>query len=776
MGEIFKLNTTQAYQPASVINLSRRVLNSAEVRVLSKGMKYIPVPKTSKSNIKDSLSQFSRYIQIIYFFSDKPERDPPKFKIPSEWLPPGEEISHIIMDHLNNMSKDINKIKILNKQKSFSKKEIAILEQLKQDTSIIFKPADKGSSIIIQNRENYIWEAEKQLSVQLHYKEIQNPVYPKVENRIIEILDHLKDQKTITYKEYKFLAPPDEPRPRKLYLIPKIHKNINIWQNNIIPPHRPIVSDCSSDTYNLSTYLDYLLSPVSTKHPSYIKDTNDFLNKLKEQTVHPDSYLITLDVESLYTNIDNKDGLEAVREVLNQYPDRSRPDEELLELLSICLENNDFKFNGRWFLQLWGTSMGKKFAPKYANIFMAHFEKKALAKCSKKPDAYFRFLDDIFLLWPYSLEEFDRFLEIFNSQHPTIKFKATINQLEIDFLDVTIFKGPRFQNTGILDTKVYFKPTDTHELLHKSSFHPKHTFKGILKSQIIRFKKICNNNGDFETACDILFSTLIHRGYSRSFIRNIKSQTLTPEIHIIQNRGISKPCSSSNCLICPEFLNLTDHIVDPKGKKHYLEHEMDCNTENIIYCIQCLACKKRYVGQTGDTLRTRFNNHKSEIRNKKDKPLASHFQSCIDLKRLNKLNTPFVKITPLEIVRTLPIPRLNFEEDGGNLAHIYDGNRERNRLLLLQRETFWITKLNTLKPNGLNSGKEAPGFAPFIITHCDQNRKIMDIVAKYFQDIKLRFPTIFRHKLLPAYRRNKNIKDYLVTADLKQAGQVESVG
>ncbi len=51
----------------------------------------------------------------------------------------------------------------------------------------------------------------------------------------------------------------------------------------------------------------------------------------------------------------------------------------------------------------------------------------------------------------------------------------------------------------------------------------------------------------------------------------------------------------------------------------------------------------------------------------------------------------------------------------------------------------------------------------------------MDIVAKYFQDIKLRFPTIFRHKLLPAYRRNKNIKDYLVTADLKQAVQVQLI-
>ena len=731
-------------------------------------MKYIPDPKKPpQSHMKESLFRFSRYIQIIYYFSDKAERDPPTFKIPSEWLPPGEEMCEKMMKTLKEMGDEINDIKIQNKQKPFSKKEIKILETLKKDNDIVFKPADKGSSIVIQNRQNYIWEAEKQLSVPLHYREIQNPIYPQVTNRIIDILYDLEDKKFITKKQYNFFVPPDNPRGRKLYLIPKIHKDRSIWQNSIIPPHRPIVSDCSSDTYNLSIYLDHILTPISNRHPSYIKDTSDFLNKLSKHKVHSDCYLITLDVESLYTNIDNKNGLEAVREMLKQYPDSSRPDEEFLELLSICLENNDFQFNGRWFLQLWGTSMGKKFAPKYANIFLAHFEKKALAKCHKQPQAYHRFLDDLFLLWPHSLKDFDQFLDIFNTQNPTIRFKATIHQFEINFLDVTVFKGPRFHKSGVLDTKVYFKPTDTHELLHKSSFHPKHTFKGILKSQITRFKKICNNKEDFENSCNILFSSLTHRGYSRTFLRMVKTQTLSPRITNIQNKGRSKPCSSRNCLICPEFLNITDFILDSKFNKHYFEHEMDCNTENLIYSIQCLGCKSHYVGQTGDTLRTRFNNHKSEIRTKKDKPLSSHFQNCMSLKRLNKLNQPFLKITPLEIVPKLPLPPIEFDENGEIKEHPYDGNRELNRLRLLQRETFWITKLNTLKPHGLNSGKEAPGMLPFVITHCDQNFKIIETVRKHYHSITLQNPTIFRHHLRPAYRRNKNVKDFLVSADLK---------
>ena len=60
-------------------------------------------------------------------------------------------------------------------------------------------------------------------------------------------------------------------------------------------------------------------------------------------------------------------GLEAVKQIFNNNPDPKRPDKELLELLKINLENNDFEFNSQWYLQTWGTSISKKFAPNYAH-------------------------------------------------------------------------------------------------------------------------------------------------------------------------------------------------------------------------------------------------------------------------------------------------------------------------------------------------------------------------------------------------------------------------
>lgn len=161
--------------------------------------------------------------------------------------------------------------------------------------------------------------------------------------------------------------------------------------------------------------------------------------------------------------------------------------------------------------------MAKKFAPSYANIFMADWERTALSTAPKRPHSYFRFLDDIWGVWTHPIEDFLNFTEHLNNHHRSIKFKYTVDANEVNFLDVVSFKGPGFCETGLLDFRVYFKDTDTHSLLHKHSFHPEHTFRGIIKSQLLRFKRICAQEASFFSAVKTLFSALRQRGYSRSF-------------------------------------------------------------------------------------------------------------------------------------------------------------------------------------------------------------------------------------------------------------------
>ena len=85
----------------------------------------------------------------------------------------------------------------------------------------------------------------------------------------------------------------------------------------------------------------------------------------------------------------------AVRKSFLKYPDALRPDEKILQLLEINLTRNDFEFDGKFYLPIKGMAMGKKFAPVYANIFMAQWQEQALAKCSNKPLHYLRYLGSL---------------------------------------------------------------------------------------------------------------------------------------------------------------------------------------------------------------------------------------------------------------------------------------------------------------------------------------------------------------------------------------------
>ena len=76
-------------------------------------------------------------------------------------------------------------------------------------------------------------------------------------------------------------------------ILPKTHKE----RDEKLPigyPGRPIVSACNSSTDNISKYVDYVLKPLMQSLPSYVKDTTDFIQKLKSaKLAHANSYLVT---------------------------------------------------------------------------------------------------------------------------------------------------------------------------------------------------------------------------------------------------------------------------------------------------------------------------------------------------------------------------------------------------------------------------------------------------------------------------------------------------
>ena len=64
--------------------------------------------------------------------------------------------------------------------------------------------------------------------------------------------------------------------------------------------------------------------------------------------------------------------------------------------------------------------METKLAPAYANTFMGYIKDKFLSQQHIVPLYYQRFIDDIFLIWPHPINEFQKFIGKMNKIHPTI--------------------------------------------------------------------------------------------------------------------------------------------------------------------------------------------------------------------------------------------------------------------------------------------------------------------------------------------------------------------
>ena len=94
-------------------------------------------------------------------------------------------------------------------------------------------------------------------------------------------------------------------------LLPKIHKANN--------PGRSVISSVNCHTSRISEFVVHYLQPEVKKLKSYVKDTTDFIKKIEATNhVSDDSYLVSLDVRSLHTNIPHKEGIEAVEQKLKK--------------------------------------------------------------------------------------------------------------------------------------------------------------------------------------------------------------------------------------------------------------------------------------------------------------------------------------------------------------------------------------------------------------------------------------------------------------------------
>lgn len=184
---------------------------------------------------------------------------------------------------------------------NLSRGERKALRQLLRDENLVISKADKGDVAVVLSTSAYLELAYEHLSDRQTYKLLQNNPTEEIISQFIEYLKTCKERGVITAQEYYKLTPTKKVDTQRMYFLPKVHKNpLKL---------RPIVACTNGPTQQASAFLDRLLQPYMKKVKSYIKNSTDLIYILQSLTVPTQAYLITLDIESLYTNISHEEAI-----------------------------------------------------------------------------------------------------------------------------------------------------------------------------------------------------------------------------------------------------------------------------------------------------------------------------------------------------------------------------------------------------------------------------------------------------------------------------------
>ena len=135
-------------------------------------------------------------------------------------------------------------------------------------------------------------------------------------------------------------------------------------------------------------------------------------------------------------------------------------------------------------------------------------------------------------------------------------------------------------------------------------------------------------------------------------------------------------CNNKRCVMCAEHLVSSMTVKsDQTDKTYQLQDRLSCDSTNVVYLLYCDTCKNaQYIGETKNSLKTRFYLHRSHIKKNTGTLVTQHF---------NQPNHSMQNMKCIAVERVY----------GKGVA------------ARLHRERVWMNRLKTLHPLGLNSNE-----------------------------------------------------------------------
>ena len=451
-------------------------------------------------------------------------------------------------------------------------------------------------------------------------------------------------------------------------------------------PARLVVGMSNCQMSRVQAWLEAFLTPLSKFYGrfEYTKDSTDILiefDKLNQvaQTNEwdfKDIILFGIDVEALYPSVKFHFLKKALVHCFDSCTNWSTSIKNtLVDIIIYTLSNQQVKWDNKFYILNQGIPTGGKHCVPLANILLSYI----LIDILKSDPNFATYFNENLKLWKRYIDDiggvflgkakFDLFFYELKKQFTKYDLNLTYetSNRSIILLDIEIFI-----EDGLFHTREHRKQTASSSYVKFGSAHPKHSFKGIVKSQLKRIRRLCSKDCDFMKAVQQLRQRCINSGYmpemvdgillnARSmkrelfphnigsitnsdkvirwvtlagttyeksigdFVSKINKSLVTSGIkfQVVKSTGqslgsmlfhnnvqhIKEMCTGKACVACRHKIRSDAKVVmSPINGRIYPINSSLTCIDSGIYCITC-PCSSLYVGKTTSKFKERLKSH-----------------------------------------------------------------------------------------------------------------------------------------------------------------------
>ena len=518
------------------------------MELLHCGLGFVPTPKWNKEIKRkewENLFQHIRRVEWGEVYKDAEECAPenaitskklkvPKLSRPKTQLLEEETRTYVelVTNKLRNIEDKVNQNYRKKNNINFElRKSLQKIVKLVNQKKIVICRSDKDGKTIILNHSDYKTIIEKELEQYELIKEKNMDTHiknkkEKAENMVLELYKNNDINETLLYNttgfkentngeiqkipgtQAKYFANMETGYVYPLFKTHKLDKDkLHSTKLQEIPTR---LVQATGNTYlaRITSFIEEILKPISQQYckniiNEYCRDSKDYLTELmkwkqdirKTNNNNLDYKIIAVDVKALYPSIPRNLITTALKDAIDQCSQITENGKEILiDITTLCLDNNFVQFQNKYFKQKTGIITGDNNSVSLANISL-HYIIKNITEINTKTEIFKRFIDDILYITEDNgnseiingrlEEEFGKYdLKLTFREMATNKHNS-----QVEFLDVLHCANKNYTKNFII--KDFTKPTATNStFINGKSFHPVHIFKGIIFGESKRLRRL----------------------------------------------------------------------------------------------------------------------------------------------------------------------------------------------------------------------------------------------------------------------------------------------